>query len=190
MSDGKPRDWKEVEERKPNQKLIQINVFRSILICITYLGSFHFPLLSWLAFGASLPHCCAQSILEESESFVTRMNKVNERTNERTHQPSCLPHLPLSPPQSHPVRWGFWKVRQAVGLLPPFAPIVPYLSPTFQLVQWITNAGSPLLPILPVVHFLVLVRLTAHALTVLLPNKRGKKLNNTKATERSQCWRG
>ena len=55
MSDGKPRDWKEVEERKPNQKLIQINVFRSILICITYLGSFHFLLLSWLAFGARPP---------------------------------------------------------------------------------------------------------------------------------------
>ena len=50
-----------------------------------------------------------------------------------------------------------------------------HLSPTFQLVQWITNAGSPLLLILPVVHFVVLVRLTAHALTVLLPNKRGKK---------------
>ena len=138
----------------------------------------------------ALPHCCAQSILEESESSVTRMNKVNERTNERTHQPSCLPHLPFSPPQSHPVLWRFWKVRQAVGLLPPFAPIVPYLSPTFQLVQWITNAGSPLLPILPVVHFFVLVRVTAHALMVLLPNKRRKKLNNTKATEGSQCWRG
>ena len=152
MSDGKPRDWKEVEERKPNQKLIQINVFRSILICSTHIWVLFTSFFSLgLRSVRTLPHCCAQSILEESETFVTRMNKVNERTNERTHRPSCLPHLPFS--------------RQAVGSLPPFARIVPYLSPTFQLVQWITNAGSPLLPILPVVHFLVLVRLTAHAVT-------------------------